>query len=116
MWCNSLDVTDPAGNPYFFNNLYDDLADGIMMLKLLEKIGAPVEWKKVNIPATNKFKALENCNYAVDLGKKMNFTLVGIGGSDIYDKKKKLVLGCMWQMVRKHVLDVKKFCYNILTI
>jgi len=49
-----------------------------------------VDWKKrVNTKekmAKEKMKAkkyqqiLENCNYAVELGKKLNLVLVGIGG------------------------------------
>ena len=37
-------------------------------------------------------KKLENCNYAVELAKSMNFSVVGIGGKDIQDGNK-LVLG-----------------------
>ena len=37
-------------------------------------------------------KKLENCNYAVELAKTMNFSVVGIGGKDIHDGNK-LVLG-----------------------
>lgn len=37
-------------------------------------------------------KKLENCNYAVDLGKQMGFSVVGIGGKDIFDGNK-LTLG-----------------------
>lgn len=36
---------------------------------------------------------IENCNYAVDLGKQINLSLVGVGGSDIYDGNETLTLG-----------------------
>jgi hypothetical protein len=36
---------------------------------------------------------VENCNYAVVIGKGMKFSLVGIGGTDIYDGNKTLTLG-----------------------
>ena len=47
-----------------------------------------VDWvKRVNtrekmskIPAKKFQQILENCNYAVELGKKLNLVLVGIGG------------------------------------
>ncbi len=38
-------------------------------------------------------KKIENCNYAVELGKNMGFSLVGIGGEDIRNGVKTLVLG-----------------------
>ena len=38
-------------------------------------------------------KKLENCNYAVEIGKKVKFSLVGIGGQDIHDCNETLTLG-----------------------
>jgi len=40
-----------------------------------------------------KMKKIENCNYAVELGKTMKFSLVGIGGQDIHDCNETLTLG-----------------------
>ena len=37
-------------------------------------------------------QVLLNCNYAVELGKKMNFVLVGIDGNDIKNGNKMLTL------------------------
>lgn len=56
-----------------------------------EKVYRPPSDKKiVTIP-----KQLENCNYAVEIGKGkvMNFSLVGIGGQDIFYGNKTLTLG-----------------------
>lgn len=52
-----------------------------------------VTWKKVNKKKMNRYKRLENMNYAVDIGKDMGFSLVGIGGVDIVDKNEKYILG-----------------------
>ncbi len=60
------------------------------------------------------FKATNNCNYAVEIGKKMGFKLVNIGGSDIYKKNKKLVLAYFWQLVRKHTLMVGYSSYSFI--
>ena len=38
-------------------------------------------------------KKIENCNYAVELGHQLKFSLIGIGGEDIHNKTKTLVLG-----------------------
>ena len=38
-------------------------------------------------------KKIENCNYAVELGKQLKFSLVGIGGEDIRNGTRTLVLG-----------------------
>ena len=38
-------------------------------------------------------KKIENCNLAVKYGKENNYSLVGIGGEDIYNGTHTLVLG-----------------------
>lgn len=45
------------------------------------------------IPAKRNIQVLENCNYAVELGKKLSFILVGIEGNDIMTGNKTLTLG-----------------------
>ena len=56
-----------------------------------------VNWDKVNKPpfkqSSGKMKKIENCNYAIEIGKQMKFSLVGVGGQDIYDCNKTLTLG-----------------------
>jgi len=103
-WMNSLGV-DP-----FVNNLYEDLRDGIILLQLFDKIQPGiVDWSKVNTKKPlNKFKQVENCNYAIVLGKQLKFSLVGIGGQDINAANKKLTLGLVWQMMRYFVLNYLK--------
>lgn len=67
---------------------------------------------------------LENCNYAVDLGKQLKFSLVGIAGQDISDGNATLTLGMhkaifyhsfkyiifftalIWQLMRAYTLSV----------
>ena len=50
----------------------------------------------MNKPPFNKMggnmKRLENCNYAVELAQQVGFSVVGIGGKDLYDGSK-LTLG-----------------------
>jgi len=103
-WMNSLGV-DP-----YVNNLYEDLRDGIILLQILDKIQPGiVDWSKVNTKKPlNKFKQVENCNYAITLGKSLKFSLVGVAGSDIHDGNKKLTLAIVWQAMRYFVLNYLK--------
>jgi len=103
-WMNSLGV-DP-----YVNNLYEDLRDGIVLLQILDKIEpGVVDWSKVNRnKPLNKFKQVENCNYAVVLGKQLKFSLVGVAGSDIQAGNKKLTLAVVWQAMRYFVLHFLK--------
>ncbi|XP_008331218.1 plastin-3 [Cynoglossus semilaevis] len=103
-WMNSLGV-----NPHV-NHLYGDLQDAIVIFQLYEKIKAKVDWNKVNKPPYPKIgtnmKKLENCCYAVNLGKSAKFSLVGIGGQDLNDGNATLTLALLWQLMRRYTLNV----------
>jgi plastin-1 len=89
------------------NNLFEDLVDGCVLLKVFDAIEPGcVNWKKVAKAPKLRIKKVINCNYAVDIGKSMKFSLVGIGGVDITDKNKKLVLAMVWQMMRYYTVKM----------
>ncbi|PRT53063.1 Fimbrin [Wickerhamiella sorbophila] len=102
MWLNSLDVDPPVVS------LFDDLRDGTVLLQAYDKVQeGTVNWRVVNKrPAEGEmmpFKAIENANYAVTLGKENGFSLVGIEGMDICDGNKTLTLGLVWQLMRRNI-------------
>ncbi|XP_056411361.1 plastin-2 [Hyla sarda] len=104
-WMNSLGV-----NPRV-NHLYSDLSDALVIFQLYEKIKVPVDWNRVNKPPYpklgEKMKKLENCNYAVDLGKnKAKFSLVGIAGQDLHEGNRTLTLALLWQLMRRYTLNI----------
>ncbi|XP_056152436.1 plastin-3-like [Lampris incognitus] len=105
-WMNSLGV-----NPYV-NHIYGDLLDALVILQLYERIKVSVDWEhRVNRPPYPKLganmKKLENCNYAVELGKSSaGFSLVGIGGQDLNDGNATLTLALVWQLMRRYTLNV----------
>ena len=105
LWLNSLDV-QPA-----VNSLYDDLRDGSILLQAYDKvIKGSVNWRHVNKPPASggelmRFKAVENTNYAVELGRQMHFSLVGVQGADITDGQRTLTLGLVWQLMRRDISE-----------
>lgn len=101
MWMNSLGLKN-----LYVNNLYEDCRSGLVLLKVIDKIEpGSVKWKKkVERKPNNKFKKINNTNYAVDLGKQMKLSLVNIAGPDITARNKKLILGFTWQLMRYHLL------------
>jgi len=103
-WMNSMGVT-----PYV-NWLYSDLADGVIIFQLYDIIKPGiVEWHRVHrsFSKLRKFmEILENCNYAVSLGKQLGFSLVGIAGQDINDGNSTLTLALIWQLMRAYTLSV----------
>lgn len=123
-WMNSMGV-----KPYV-NWLYSDLADGLVIFQLFDIIKpGSVSWTRVHqrfSPLRKFMEKLENCNYAVELGKQQKFSLVGIAGQDISDGNATLTLGneetsnlhafdfnlflslvaLIWQLMRAYTLSV----------
>lgn len=105
LWLNSLDV-QPVVQSFF-----EDLKDGTILLQAYDKvIPNSVNWRHVNKrPAHGgelmRFKALENTNYAVELGLQNRFSLPGIQGADITDGQRTLTLGLVWQLMRKDIIN-----------
>lgn len=103
-WMNSMGVSP------FVHYLYSDLCDGLIIFQLYDIIKPGiVDWKKV-VKKFNKmrinFEKLGNCNYAVDLGKEIKFSLVGVGGQDILDGNTTLTLALVWQLMRAYTLTL----------
>jgi len=100
MWINSLGI-----DGVYVNNLFEDCKDGLVLLKLMDKIHPGiVSWKQVEKNPSNKFKKVSNCNYVIVLGKQLKFSLVNVGGSDIVDGNRKLLLAFVWQLMRYHTI------------
>lgn len=103
-WMNSMGVAPHV------NWLYSDLTDGLVIFQLYDIIKPGiVNWKKVHrqFSKLRKFmERLENCNYAVDLGKQLGFSLVGIAGADINEGNATLTLALIWQLMRAYTLSV----------
>jgi len=99
MWMNSLGMTK------YVNNLYDAVRSGLVFLKVIDKIEPGlVNWKKAERNPNSLFKKNINNSYAIELGKKMKLSLVNIGGSNITNRHKKLILAFTWQLMRYHLL------------
>jgi hypothetical protein len=52
-----------------------------------------------------RFKAVENTNYSIELGKHNGFSLVGVQGADITDGQRTLTLGLVWQLMRRDITN-----------
>uniref|UniRef100_A0A8R1DGV6 Calponin-homology (CH) domain-containing protein n=1 Tax=Caenorhabditis japonica TaxID=281687 RepID=A0A8R1DGV6_CAEJA len=107
-WMNSMGV-DP-----YVNWLYGDLQNGVVIFQLYDIIRpGMVIWKRV-VRTFHKLRGMmdqiQNCNYAVELGKQLRFSLVGIQGKDIYDGNQTLTLALVWQLMRAYTLSVLAQC------
>lgn len=73
-------------------------------------IPGSVNWRHANkAPASgaelSRFKAVENTNYAVEIGRQNRFSLVGIQGADVTDGQRTLTLGMVWQLMRRDIVN-----------
>uniref|UniRef100_A0A915HYJ5 Calponin-homology (CH) domain-containing protein n=1 Tax=Romanomermis culicivorax TaxID=13658 RepID=A0A915HYJ5_ROMCU len=88
-------------HPYTSSQLFDVIKPGM------------VDWKKV-AKSFHKLRGMmdqiQNCNYAIDLGKQLHFSLVGIQGKDIYDGSRMLILALVWQLMRAYTLSILANC------
>lgn len=66
-----------------------------VLLEVLDKVSpGSVNWKQASKPPIKMpFRKVENCNQVIRIGKLMKFSLVNVGGNDIVQGNKKLILG-----------------------
>jgi plastin-1 len=102
LWINSLELEN-----VYINNLYEDVRDGQVLLKVIHKIDPTVvDWTRVEKNPNNHFKRGINCQVAFDSCLKLKIKLIGIGASDIQEGNKKLVLAIVWQLMKIHYLQI----------
>jgi plastin-1 len=91
-WVNSLNIDD-----LYVTNLYDEVSDGIVMLKVIDKLDPSiVDWKKVDKKPNNTYKKGINCSLIIEACKKLGLKIPGIGGSDFVDGNKKNIIAVVW--------------------
>eukprot|EP00948_MAST-09A_sp_MAST-9A-sp1_P001186 g1186.t1 len=121
MWVNSIGADLPTGQGWHVNNIYSELADGVILLKIFNFVGNEtfytgaeqeskmfnfVKMKRVNFNCRNRYEKVENVNYVVELAKQLNFNLVNIGGLDILDKNRKITKSLLRQMMLYHLMHI----------
>lgn len=68
-WINSLNIEDLPS----VTNLYEEARDGLLLLKVINKLNPTVvDWKKVDKNPNNKFKQGINCSQVIEASKKLN--------------------------------------------
>ena len=107
MWLNSLGCETSCASLFSTN-----FRSGWMLLEVLESIlPNSIDWGIANRPPfksiVSRIKSVENCNQVIDIAKNaLHLSLVGIGGDDIADGKRKPILALVWQLLRLHTLMI----------
>ncbi|CAD5180919.1 unnamed protein product [Musa acuminata subsp. malaccensis] len=104
LWINSLGIVT------YVNNLFEDIRNGWVLLEALDKVSpGSVNWRQATKPPIKMpFRKVENCNQVIKVGKRLNFSLVNVAGSDIVQGNKKLILAYLWQLMRFNSLQLLK--------
>ena len=63
-----------------------------------------VEWARVHKQPKHIYERVENCNFAIEVAKRLRMTVVGIDGNDLAQGSRKLTLAILWQLMRADLL------------
>lgn len=105
-WMNSMGVSPTV------TNLYRDLSDGLVLLKLIDIIKpGTVDWKKVTTKFEDRkrlFQKQNNCLLAVSYAQSIGIKLVNVSGENIREGEMKQVLGTCFQFMRAYTTELLK--------
>ncbi|XP_012461317.1 fimbrin-1 isoform X1 [Gossypium raimondii] len=104
LWINSLGIES------YVNNVFEDVRTGWILLEVLDKVApGSVNWKHASKPPIKfPFRKVENCNQVVKIGRQLKFSVVNLGGNDIVQGNKKLIVAFLWQLMRFNMLQLLK--------
>jgi len=99
-WCNE----HLKARGYFIKDLKTDLADGLILINLLEIISGKSVGRHNKHPVV-PYQKLENCNIAISFIQAEGLKLVNIGGDDIASGRLKLILGVIWTLILRYQIQ-----------
>lgn len=96
--------------------LFDEVRDGLILCKLInDSVPDTIDERVLNKPGPkrkqlNAFQMTENNNIVITSAKAIGCSVVNIGPSDIQEGREHLILGLVWQVIRRGLLakiDIK---------
>src|SRR5882762_7944211 len=95
--------------------LFDEARDGLILSKLInDSVPDTIDTRVLNKPTArrplNAFQITENNNIVITSAKAIGCSVVNIGSSDLAEGTEHLILGLIWQIIRKGLLaqvDIK---------
>ncbi|KTW28117.1 hypothetical protein T552_01978 [Pneumocystis carinii B80] len=91
--------------------IFDECRDGLVLSKLINDsvMDTIVDERVLNKPSRgrpiNNFQMMENNNIVINSAKAIGCSVVNIGAQDLIDGKEYLILGLIWQIIRKGLLS-----------
>jgi plastin-1 len=89
--------------------IFEECRDGLLLSKLIndsvpETIDTRVLNKGTPSKPLNAFKITENNNIVIASAKAIGCSVVNIGSSDLSEGREHLILGLIWQIIRRGLL------------
>ncbi|KAG4304782.1 hypothetical protein PORY_001835 [Pneumocystis oryctolagi] len=118
-----MDFKDKKANIYLLDNdkrmhcdrtdtmqIFDECRDGLLLSKLInDSVMDTIDERVLNKPSRGKpinhFQMTENNNIVINSAKAIGCSVVNIGAQDLIDGKEHLILGLIWQIIRKGLLS-----------
>ncbi|KAI0037208.1 calponin homology domain-containing protein [Vararia minispora EC-137] len=90
--------------------LFDEARDGLILCKLVnDAVPDTIDMRVLNKPTAckplNAFQITENNNIVITSAKAIGCSVVNIGSSDIAEGREHLILGLIWQIIRRGLLS-----------
>ncbi|PPR03641.1 hypothetical protein CVT24_007755 [Panaeolus cyanescens] len=112
---NDPDIGDRYPIPTDTMQLFDECKDGLILCKLInDSVPDTIDMRVLNKPTSRKplnaFQITENNNIVITSAKGIGCSVVNIGSSDIAEGREHLILGLIWQVIRRGLLaqvDIK---------
>lgn len=112
---NDPDIADRYPIPTDTMQLFDECKDGLILCKLInDSVPDTIDMRVLNKPTPRKplnaFQITENNNIVITSAKGIGCSVVNIGSSDLAEGREHLILGLIWQVIRRGLLaqvDIK---------
>ncbi|KZT20923.1 hypothetical protein NEOLEDRAFT_1074449 [Neolentinus lepideus HHB14362 ss-1] len=90
--------------------LFDECRDGLILCKIInDSVPDTIDMRVLNKPTARKplnaFQMTENNNIVITSAKAIGCSVVNIGSSDIAEGREHLILGLIWQIIRRGLLS-----------
>ncbi|PWN44966.1 hypothetical protein IE81DRAFT_320555 [Ceraceosorus guamensis] len=90
--------------------LFDDAKDGLILCKLInDAVPETIDERVLNTgkagKGPNAFQMTENNNIVITSAKAIGCSVVNVGAQDIIDGREHLIMGLIWQIIRRGLLS-----------
>jgi plastin-1 len=87
--------------------------DGLILCKLInDAVPDTIDERVLNVKSKlNSFQMVENNNIVINSAKAIGCSVVNIGSTDIIEGREHLILGLIWQIIKRGLLskiDIKQ--------